>query len=269
MIDHAEVLKEIRDYLRKNDDNGFVLSSLKFLLFPLDGKNSNDIVYAEEFASLVFSRKEKFKDHLLIYDKSVLWLQNLIDNSTTGKVRQIGVDLADKLAAVWDGLYTCTISEKKVSVLLPSKNRVEDRQLRITLSPYDTYLEDNSDRNWEKSKLDYFRIFYPTVFQCVIDVNLNRKSVDYKISYKLESERDNFLTDPSQMYIIQIEPDWYHRKTDLTYLDRTIEWSADSQITLIVDYWKGFLTSWETQRQKNIKIAQKCINHARDTFIKK
>jgi hypothetical protein len=75
-VDHAELLVSMRQALRKNDDNLFILLTLQFLNNP---KRDLEEKYCEDFTSLVLNeisikRFDVIKD---IFDKNIHWINAL------------------------------------------------------------------------------------------------------------------------------------------------------------------------------------------------
>lgn len=75
-VDHAELLVSMRQALRKNDDNLFILLTLQFLNNP---KRDLEEKYCEDFTSLVLNEIsiKRFDVIKHIFDKNIDWINKL------------------------------------------------------------------------------------------------------------------------------------------------------------------------------------------------
>ena len=121
-FDHQLSLNKIRDFLRRNDFNGYVLEILQFANHPIKNRSDENTKLILEFNSLVLTEERRviYNEYANILDKNLQWIRAYFVDHILGQDHESKIaGLTENLASLLLKHYPhITIAKKSVKNLL-------------------------------------------------------------------------------------------------------------------------------------------------------
>jgi len=246
-FDHQLSLNKIRDFLRRNDFNGYVLEILQFASHPIKNRSDENAKLILEFNSLVLTEERRviYNDYFHLLDKNLRWVKDYFVEHIVGKDYESKLtDLTEKLAKVVLNKYPhITIASKKVEKLLSWENTlVRSQCYSSSIKFYDP--EEVLDHNEGYSKLyDGRRVLHPLNYSLLF--YFSKVGVDFIIKNKASEE------DTSMIPGLGLDPELFRDDCYYTLFPEQLlndEFILPTYEDLILEKWEEILSEWEISR---------------------
>lgn len=248
-FDHQLSLNKIRDFLRRNDFNGYVLEILQFANHPIKNRSDENTKLILEFNSLVLTEERRviYNEYANILDKNLQWIRAYFVDHILGQDHESKIaGLTENLASLLLKHYPhITIAKKSVKNLLKwdlASNRAHSYSSEIEL--YDEEeSRDTSSFEEETTLYDGRRILHPLNYTFLF--YFSKVSVDFIIRNKASEE------DPSVCAGLRLPSAIFRNDSYYTLFPEILpnnEFILPTYEDLILEKWEEIISDWEISR---------------------